>query len=103
MTMQTVLPPLLTAANQVWGFDIPVASPTFITNKSSTGPVATDLDHERIDGCIVLLPNADPGFDWIFSRHRRRGTALFSLDGCSRAESRLRQPARRNNSFDPGP
>jgi hypothetical protein len=69
MTMQTVLPPLLTAANQVWGFDIPVASPTFITNKSSTGPVATDLDHERIDGCIVLLPNADPGFDWIFSRN----------------------------------
>jgi phosphohistidine swiveling domain-containing protein len=69
MTMQTVLPPLLTDAHQVWGFHMPVASPTFITNKSSTAPVATDLDNERIDGCIVLLPNADPGFDWIFSRN----------------------------------
>src|SRR5262249_27219320 len=39
-----------------------------ITNKSATAPVATDLDNECIDGCIVLLLNADPGFDWIFSR-----------------------------------
>jgi phosphohistidine swiveling domain-containing protein len=69
MTMQTVLPPLLTGAHQVWGFHMPAASPTFITNKSSTAPVAADLDNEHIDGCIVLLPNADPGFDWIFSRN----------------------------------
>jgi glutamine kinase len=69
MTMQTALPPLLIEAKQVWGFHMPVASPTFITNRSFTGPVATDLDNERIDGCIVLLPNADPGFDWIFARN----------------------------------
>ncbi|MBV9563480.1 MAG: hypothetical protein JOY90_23990 [Bradyrhizobium sp.] len=67
MTMQTVLPPLLTDAKEVWGFHMPIASPTFITNRSSTGPVVTKLDGDRIEGCIILLPNADPGFDWIFS------------------------------------
>jgi len=43
--------------------------PTFITNKSVTAPFRHLHTNEAadLDGCIVLIESADPGFDWIFS------------------------------------
>jgi hypothetical protein len=43
--------------------------PTFITNKSVTAPFRHLHTNEaaELDGCIVLIESADPGFDWIFS------------------------------------
>lgn len=43
--------------------------PTFITSISVTARAKILHANEapRIDGCIVLIESADPGFDWIFS------------------------------------
>lgn len=43
--------------------------PTFITGKSVTAPARpiTALEPRGIDGYVVLIESADPGFDWIFS------------------------------------
>ena len=32
-----------------------------------TGPVVIGAKKERLDGAIVAIETADPGFDWIFS------------------------------------
>ena len=67
-TSATCLPPLIVAAGDVWGFELPIATPNFVTNRAARGPVVRELDTGELDGAIVLIPNADPGFDWIFSR-----------------------------------
>ena len=48
-----------------------VSQPNFITNKKVTGAcIKLTSDHNAVDlnGKIVLIENADPGFDWIFSQ-----------------------------------
>ena len=48
-----------------------VSQPNFITNKNVTGDCLLLLpDHNGVSlaGKIVLIENADPGFDWIFSQ-----------------------------------
>ena len=61
------LPPLITSAEDVWAFEWPMALPNFITQKQVTANVSCGLDKESISGSIVCIPNADPGFDWLFS------------------------------------
>jgi len=48
---------------------LPLGRPTFITGKSVTAPTRRLAvnDAPDIDGRIVLIEGADPGFDWIFS------------------------------------
>ena len=49
---------------------VPLGKPNFITSGSVAGPVvalSTDQAHPDIDGKIVAIESADPGFDWIFS------------------------------------
>ncbi|MGE4218281.1 MAG: PEP-utilizing enzyme [Alphaproteobacteria bacterium] len=69
---QIVLPPLLGAAQDVWAFHIPATEPNFITQKSVTARVVTHDRRSDLPGSIVVIPNADPGFDWLFS-HRIAG------------------------------
>lgn len=48
-----------------------VSHPNFITNLSVVAPVVyirNDRALSEIEGCIILIENADPGYDWIFSR-----------------------------------
>lgn len=48
-----------------------VSHPNFITNKKITAScvyVRTDTSTLNLTGQIVLIENADPGFDWIFSQ-----------------------------------
>lgn len=66
-TAATCLPPLITRAKEVWGFVLPPATPNFVTAGAAQGRVVRELDHAQLKGAIVLIPNADPGFDWIFS------------------------------------
>lgn len=66
-TAATCLPPLIVAAKDVWGFELPAATPNFVTASAAQGRVVRELDHAELDGAIVMIPNADPGFDWIFS------------------------------------
>lgn len=44
---------------------------TFITNQSVSGPLARLLagSTPELEGCIVLIKSADPGYDWIFSHN----------------------------------
>ena len=41
--------------------------PNFITQKSVIGEVTNVSDKTKISGKIIFIPNADPGYDWIFS------------------------------------
>lgn len=68
ITSATCLPPLIVDKGDVWGFELPVATPNFVTNRSVRAPVIRELEGCTLTGAIVMIPNADPGFDWIFSR-----------------------------------
>lgn len=60
------LPPVLLDERDVFCFQLPQSQPNFVTLKTAFGPVCDDL-HETLQGKIVFIPAADPGFDWIFS------------------------------------
>lgn len=48
-----------------------VSQPNFITNKKATGEVVfidSGFSSQNISGKVILIENADPGFDWIFSQ-----------------------------------
>ncbi|MBF0332834.1 MAG: phosphoenolpyruvate synthase [Alphaproteobacteria bacterium] len=67
LSRQIVLPPLITGRDDVWSFRIPEFQPNFITLKSATGPVVAHRNRDELAGAIVCIPNADPGFDWLFA------------------------------------
>ena len=66
-TVATALPPLIVKPDDVWAFEWPETSPNFITQKQVTAPVVESTDRKELAGAIVCIPNADPGFDWLFS------------------------------------
>lgn len=66
-TRQIILPPLITRPEDVWGFHQPPCEPNFITHQRAMGPVRNHQEKDALAGAIVLIANADPGFDWIFA------------------------------------
>ncbi|WP_296752254.1 PEP-utilizing enzyme [Thiobacillus sp.] len=66
-TLAVVLPPLIARPEDVWVFEWPETTPNFITQKQVTAPVTGCEERERLAGAIVCIPNADPGFDWLFA------------------------------------
>ncbi len=71
-TCQLVLPPLITDAQDALHFHMPQAEPNFITQRQVMAPVVSFQQRDQLHGAIVVIPSADPGFDWIFS-HRIAG------------------------------
>jgi len=70
LTRRLVLPPVITSPGEAIAFHFPPSRPNFITQKSVTAPVASVSDPpESFAGRILFVPSADPGFDWIFTRH----------------------------------
>ena len=70
LTRQLVLPPVIVSPDEALAFHLPPSRPNFVTHKSVTAPVASvDEAPESFAGRILFVPSADPGFDWIFSRH----------------------------------
>ncbi|MBT6109387.1 MAG: phosphoenolpyruvate synthase [Rhodospirillales bacterium] len=64
------LPPLITRPEDAWSFFHPPQHPNFITQKSTSGPVVSVTEPDiskKLAGAILMIENADPGFDWIFS------------------------------------
>ena len=63
------LPELIFEQRDFDVFELPLAEPNFITNKSVEAPVLF-LDGKNtpktLEGHIVLIEQADPGYDWIF-------------------------------------
>ena len=66
-TLAVALPPVIASPESVWAFEWPESAPNFITQKEVTAPVAGCEKSELLAGAIVCIPNADPGFDWLFS------------------------------------
>lgn len=66
-TLKISLPPLIAKPEDVWAFEWPETAPNFITQKRVTAPVLGCDAREQLAGAIVCIPNADPGFDWLFA------------------------------------
>jgi hypothetical protein len=66
-TLKISLPPLISKPEDVWAFEWPETEPNFITQKNVIGPVVRCDERQRLNGAIVCIPNADPGFDWLFA------------------------------------
>lgn len=72
ITERILLPSLITDVTDLFVIPLLVGEPNFITNKIISEEAikisGKDVNLEKIDGKIVLIENADPGFDWIFTR-----------------------------------
>jgi len=66
-TLRLSLPPVITRPEDVWSFEWPETAPNFITQKQVTALVVGSDDRDKLAGAIVCIPNADPGFDWLFA------------------------------------
>ncbi|MCH9610109.1 MAG: L-glutamine kinase [Chlamydiales bacterium] len=71
------LPPLITKTKQLYGFFLPTDEPNFITLKRGRG-VVKGAESKEIEGAVVCIPSADPGYDWIFSH---KIAALITMYG----------------------
>ena len=68
------LPALITDSNDFYCFTVGYDTPNFIgSSRCSTNIIRLDSSHQvppdQLDKKIVLIPNADPGFDWIFAHN----------------------------------
>ncbi|MFW5695869.1 MAG: PEP-utilizing enzyme, partial [Alkalispirochaeta sp.] len=62
------MPPVISAVGDIECFTIADESPNFVTQRVAQGtPRPVHGVDPEIAGAIVLIENADPGFDWIFS------------------------------------
>jgi len=66
-TLMLSLPPVIACPDDVWAFEWPETAPNFITQKQVTAPVVGCEARELLAGAVVCIPNADPGFDWLFA------------------------------------
>lgn len=67
-TKRINIPPLITSSKDVWYYDIKTNEANYITLKSAQGHIVTEKSKTSLyNGGILIIENADPGFDWIFS------------------------------------
>ena len=70
VTKSLTLPPVINTPGEVMAFKVPRLQPNFVTLKRASGPVRSVEDaKQEMRGAIVMIPSADPGFDWIFSHN----------------------------------
>lgn len=72
-----VLPHLLWNEKQVFCFQQKKDEPNFITQKKCEAEIVELPSDGDIDGKIVIIKNADPGYDWIFSHNIRGFVTAF--------------------------
>ncbi len=65
------LPPLLTDEREFDAFERPAREPNFVTTNTVRAPVTepNKTDNSQLDDRIVLIPQADPGYDWLFGNN----------------------------------
>ena len=64
------LPPIIMEPSNIWYFYCPDTEPNYITLGNVRGETAVMENVQQncsIEGKILLIPSADPGYDWIFS------------------------------------
>jgi len=66
-----VLPSIIFSENDLEIIKYFITKPNYITKKSLSGRIVnlSISDTQNISGKIVLLENADPGYDWIFTQN----------------------------------
>lgn len=66
------LPPLITSKYDFEYFVLKEDKPNFIGNQTISANVVLIEDSKNnemnLEGCIVLIPQADPGYDWLFGQ-----------------------------------
>lgn len=68
-SLALTLPALICNPNEIYSFEMIQDSPNYITLDSIIGKVSTHSDnHENLNGSIVFIEAADPGYDWIFTK-----------------------------------
>lgn len=65
------LPSLIVAPEDVYQFYLLDEEPNYITLNSVTGEVVSEeaINHTNMEGKIVFIKSADPGYDYIFSKN----------------------------------
>ena len=65
------LPPLLFSKNDFEIINYYISKPNFITNKKITSSLTTLSSKQKnnLSDKIILIENADPGYDWIFTKN----------------------------------
>jgi len=82
------LPPLVVEENDFRTFELPPSHPNFVTRHRVTAPaVVAGDDAAALAGRIVLIPQADPGFDWLFG-HKIAG--LVTMYGGANSHMTIR-------------
>ncbi|MET3839613.1 PEP/pyruvate-binding domain-containing protein [Bradyrhizobium sp. OAE829] len=84
------LPTLICRAGDLYSFEHQQTQPNFVTGKSVTAPGIALRDDDAagdLAGKIVIVPRADPGFDWIFG-HRIAG--LVTMYGGANSHMAIR-------------
>jgi glutamine kinase len=73
ITNLAVMPPLIFSNNDFEIINYFISKPNFITNKKTTSVISNlEKSAEKIynvENNIVLIENADPGYDWIFTKN----------------------------------
>ena len=70
VTEAITLPPLVTNPSEVWSFYYPDTEINYITLNKAQGNICILENAEEVQDIrdkILLIPSADPGYDWIFS------------------------------------
>lgn len=67
-TESVVLPALIHSEQNIYQFHLSADEPNFITLQSCIGEVQSCTLGQDLAGKILLIPSADPGYDWIFSQ-----------------------------------
>jgi choline kinase len=72
LTEAICLPGQIFSETDIVCFEQLKATPNFVTGKTVMAPIlclsANSSPEVEVEGKIVVIPNADPGFDWLFSR-----------------------------------
>jgi glutamine kinase len=63
---------VLTKADEIHAFEVPHSEPTFITTRKAQAVLRVVhagqvVERQHVEGCVVAIANADPGFDYLFA------------------------------------
>ena len=73
LTRQLILPQLIESVSDIYGFEQATDRPNFVTQGRVTAKAVSLGQSDAapspgsLRGAIILIPSADPGYDWIFS------------------------------------
>ncbi len=69
LTHAIALPPQIASASDVVSFELPDADANFVTQGAIEAKVVSSpVPGDEVEGAIVLIESADPGFDWLLAR-----------------------------------